>query len=180
MKSRNQSLINFLKGTYFKVDLALHFTLLVVIYTLMFNFVISKLIKKELFKVLDTYTNINDKVLNLNQEQQIILKKLSDNYKNIPNSNDLTYQHNRRLKLILYSIVSLIIVLFILLIYYYIVKKKLSMRQFKKIMLENVLLFIIVGIIEIIFTFNIATRYISINPSFLVEYFYETYNKYVE
>ena len=65
-------------------------------------------------------------------------------------------------------------------VHYYIVKKKLSMRQFKKIMLENVLLFLIVGIIEIIFTFNIATRYISINPTFLVKYFYKTYNKYVE
>lgn len=180
MKSQNQSLINFLNGTHFRVDLALHFTLLVIIYTLMFDFVISKLIKKELFKFINGYININDKVLDLNQEQQIIFKKIGDKYRNTDNRNDLTYQHNRRLKIILYSIVSLIIVLFILLVHYYIVKKKLSMRQFKKIMLENVLLFLIVGIIEIIFTFNIATRYSSINPSFIVKYFYKTYNKYVE
>ena len=133
MNGEKNSIIMFFKGIHFKVDLALHFTILVIIYTLMFDFVISKLIQKELFKVLDNYSN-NTNSINLDNQQKNFLNKLMNEYKT-QNKNDSTYQHNKKLRIILYSCVALIIIFFMLLIHYYIFKKKISMKQFKIIIL---------------------------------------------
>lgn len=179
MNIEKKSIIMFLKGPHFTMDLALHFTILVIIYTLMFNFIISKLIQKGLFKVLDNYgDNINNHRLDLDNQQKQIIGKLINEYKT-QKKKDLTYRHNRKLRIILFCCISLIVIFLISLVYYCIVKKNLSIKQLKSILLENVLLFLLVAIVEIIFTFNIATRYTSINPKFLANYVYKSYNRYV-
>ena len=181
MNYKNTLLSNFLKSHHFRVDLFFHFTLLILVYTVMFVFVISKLVKTELINVinynflnkyLNYYNNNNDNELDTNINLMIEYMK-NKKYE----EKDLTIMHNKKLRFILYISVSLITLLVAIIIFLYIKKRKITLKNVGRLFLENILLFTIIGVIEIIFAFNIATKYTSINPSFLINYFIKSFNK---
>jgi len=158
-------------STEFNINIIIHivilFTFLTVFYFLFasnlarehFNDEIEKLIK----------SNINNFTDKLTLEQRNILKivlnydyKLKNRY-SMPDA--YVEEHNRWIKnsaieLIVYSIILLVVVLSI--IYYKTPGVIINM------LVENIIIFIFIGIVEYFFFMNVALKYVPASPSLLV------------
>jgi hypothetical protein len=160
----------------FTANISIHVLFLFSILTILFIKIISKLesdtINDELKNVIADL--IDDKYNKLNQDQKLLINegiKYID-FKNIIklyDSEDVTRRLNNEgvYKSIYVAIASLIVILFIILL----VSKKLCNNiPLKYILIENIIIFAGVGVVEYLFFKYIILKYIPVKPSFIMDY----------
>lgn len=160
----------------FTANISVHVLFLFSILSLLFIKIISKLesntINDELKNVIADSINDNYNRLNLNQKIIINEGVKHIDFKNLIKlygTEDATKRLNNEgvYNSIYTAIILLIVILFIILL----VSKKLCNNiPFKHILIENIIIFIGVGIIEYLFFKYIILKYIPVKPSFMMDY----------
>ena len=160
------------------VNILLHFFILFIILSLMFWLVISKMetqvITDEINNNISNY--FDNAVQNMTPEQRVAAKQFAINadkpleiLSNIYSQPDkLTVNNNAWLRTtnILYGLVIFAVITTLLLTIRYVCK--INDFPFIEILKENIALFTVVGIIEVVFFLKIGLRYIPTLPSAIV------------
>jgi hypothetical protein len=149
------------------LNIFMHIFILCIILTLFFFLVVSKLERKNLDEQVKNFISIGISSSNITRNEQgsLLTRQLAKLYDK-PNEADKIYNSS----LLNYSlfVISIFIICFIAisLSLKYSAKK---CTNFTSLLIENILLFICVGIIEFIFFINIAINYIPVKPSVIAE-----------
>lgn len=131
---------------------------------------LNKPIQKEVPIVLSSIHDLDQQLDCPSHQGMIDWEKVSDMANELENENGPDHdvvKHNR--ELILYSVI-LCVTIFILLvgaIIYFSVHKKYDIRL-KEILINNMIIFILVGIIEALFFWTVALKHVSVIPAKMV------------
>ena len=160
----------------FTANISLHvlflFSILSVLFIKIISHLESKTINDELTSVISDSSDDNYNKLDINQKLLLNNGLKFVNFKNVIklyNGENTTRRLNNKgvFNSIYVAIILLIVILFIILI----VSKKLCNNvPFKKILIENIIIFIGVGIVEFAFFKYIILKYIPVKPSFMMDY----------
>ena len=160
----------------FTANISVHILFLFTILSVLFIKIISKLesqtINTELKTIISDSIDYNYNKLDLNQKilikdglKDVDLNKLIKLY----NNENLTKELNN--KGIYDSIYTAIILLIVILLIILLVSKRLCNNiPIKHILIENIIIFIGVGIVEYLFFKYIILNYIPVKPSFMMDY----------
>lgn len=173
----------YLNSKYFKYDLLIHITFLILIFVILFLFVISKMEKKGLLSEIKIQlhnhidNNIKNKLKIIKNTKQTELETI----KNIVNNktNTVTYWYNKKLKTILITILIFTLIIFVVNFYSAINNKNITVKNFFKLLLENLLTFLLIGMIEMIFFLNVGIKYVPLKSTFIVNKFIENVNNLI-
>ena len=180
MFSTNNELI---QGKYF-LNIAIHVTILFTILANLFILYISKLSSKLLNNHLISI--INKSFKDTNKELEIYIKANNLNNNNYINNyiNNFDYNYYEKLyskqditrelvnKQVVNNIIHVNILLIIITILFgitLILTKNINYKDIKELILENVISFTIIGIIEYLFFTNIAFKYVPSPPSHIIK-----------
>jgi len=131
---------------------------------------VKKAVNKEIdngLQLLEKYKSYLDKNKLIRSLRNVsnYLTKTSDD-----SSEEIRKNNTWLIKLSITTIISLIIVIFILLVYFILYRK--DIIQFKEILMENLFIFVFVGIIEYWFFANIVSKYVPVMPTLLSKTFF--------
>ena len=145
----------------------LHSFLLFCFLTIFFWLVISKVEKESINSQMVDSINKSFKNINKSAIEQMFSSDVENYLMQYYQGTDITVQNNNN-NLLVFNI-AFIVILFIGLILSIFVKYKLckSKISFTKIIIENIIILILIGIIEYYFFMNIASKYIPVKPSYL-------------
>ena len=167
----------------FGLNMVAHVAFLVTILSLVFIFYTSRIMSKA---VTNQISNLIDKqqekILSLLDNNHIQeLKKLSsqineDKLKQMLNANSERLVNNSFVDITLLE--SGVLFFIMLIIGFIFIKMSCVNIKFTHILSENILIFILVGVVEILFFMNIILKYIPAYPSEAAHIFVEELNKY--
>jgi len=164
----------------FSMNLFVHVIFLFTILSVLFMFVISKLssdaINNELIDLVND--NVNNHYNNFNLEQKnvfknllnyIPLEKLSKFYAQPEKVRDTNNKH-------VFSSMKLTMLLLVILLVIIIVVSRLLCHQIpmKHIIIENLIIFAGIGVVEFLFFKNIILKYVPVQPSFIMSYLFNS------
>lgn len=164
----------------FSMNLFVHVIFLFTILSVLFIFIISKLssesINNELIDLVND--NVNSHYKNLNEEQKDTFKnllnvmpldKLSKLYSQPEKVRETNNKH------VFTSMKLTIFLLLILLVIVVIVARLLCHRiPMKHIIIENIIIFTGIGVVEFLFFKNIILKYVPVKPSFIMSYLFNS------
>ena len=153
------------------IESIFHITILMIILTLFFFGVVKNIeinsIKNELIK------NIQDGLKNIKMDKNEItsenLKKMAQLY-NHPDQDTITYNNS------LFNICVIFIAFFIVIFITLLLTLNISAQKCTNIgyvIIENIIVFLCIGIVEYLFFINIAIKYIPIIPSYIQQIVYD-------
>lgn len=131
--------------------------------------------KSELIdKIKQTYDVIND----LKNKENIAKTIPYDYYVDLFSKEDITRQSINDEIFFYIKFTNILLIVFLISFLFYLVNNNLlNIDQIKHICLENILTFILVGIVEFLFFTNVAIKYIPTYPSLMFTSFYEDLKK---
>lgn len=164
----------------FSMNLFVHVIFLFTILSVLFIFIISKLssesINNELIDIIND--NVNDHYKKLNEEQKdtfrnllnvMPLDKLSRFYSQPEKVRETNNKH------VFTSMKLTLFLLLILLVIIVIVARLLCHRiPMKHIIIENIIIFSGIGLVEFLFFKNIVLKYVPVKPSFIISYLFDS------
>jgi uncharacterized BrkB/YihY/UPF0761 family membrane protein len=175
MSSINNEL---LQGKYF-LNIALHVTILFTILGSLFIFYISNIASTELnnhlIDIIDNYFNKNSDILTKYNKTIYNQYNINNNtidynyYKKIYSQPDLTRTLvNQQVIKNIINVNILLVIITILFTITLLITKNINYTEIKQLLFENIILFLIVGIIEFLFFTKIALKYVPAPPSLLL------------
>jgi hypothetical protein len=164
------------------INVLVHILILFSILSLLFWFVISKLETKTITnEVEDSIDTVFDSYYRkLDSAQKIQLKNLVDSNKETLQTMEAVYSEPDKVNAtknqwLLYVNILYICLLFLVLVSIVIVLRlSCSSPPILGILKENIILFVFIGIIEVLFFLNVAVKYIPVKPSFMSQVSLET------
>ena len=167
----------------FGLNIVAHVAFLITILSLVFIFYTSRIMSKSVtYQVSQLIDNEKDKLFSLLDDkhlQQIktLTEKVNeDKLKQMLNANSARLVNNDFVNLTLLEAGALFFVM--LIIGFILVKMTCTNVRFTHIIGENILIFILVGVVELLFFLNIILKYIPAYPSEAAHIFIEELNKY--
>jgi hypothetical protein len=169
---QNKFAINFSMNLFVRVIFL--FIILSVLFIIIISKILSNVINTEISNLV--IINVNKQINNLNKDNQDLLKallnylpldKLSKLYDEPEKVHDTNNKH-------VFASMKLTIFLLVLLLLLIIIVSRLLCHKIpmKHIIIENLIIFSGIGIVEFLFFKNIVLRYIPINPSFIISYLF--------
>ncbi len=164
----------------FSMNLFVHVIFLFTILSVLFIIIISKLssdaINNELIELVND--NVNSHYKNLNEEQKNTFNKLL-NFMPLDKMSKLYAQpekvretNNKHV----FSSMKLTIFLLLLLLVIIVVVSRLLCHKIpmKHIIIENLIIFTGIGVVEFLFFKNIILKYVPVQPSFILSYLFDS------
>ena len=128
-------------------------------------------IKDQINQMSDIIDKLKDKVKNNNPFKY-------DYYYDLFSKEDYTRKSINNEVFFYIKFTNILLVVFLILFVFYLLKTKtLNKEQISEVCLENVLTFMLVGIIEFLFFTNVAMKYIPSEPSLIFTSFIDGFNK---
>ena len=176
MNSKNFSLLKYFKSNYFIIDNLAHITFLFLILTLLFIFLISKTEEKSLIKEVNKeLKNVNFKDINLDK---IEYKEHEDKIKKLVKTKmNFNKKKNNLLIFILLIINIFMMIILTITIYYNNKYSNFTFKKIKHLFLDLLFIFIIIGIIETLFFFNVGLNYNPVTIKYIVSELNQTLTK---
>lgn len=174
MNSKNFSLLKYFKSNYFIIDNLAHITFLFLILTLLFIFLISKTEEKSLIKEVNKeLKNVNFQNINFkeNSEYEDKIKKL------VKTKMNFNKKKNNLLIFILLIINIFMMIILTITIYYNNKYSNFTFKKIKHLFLDLLFIFIIIGIIETLFFFNVGLNYNPVTIKYIVSELNQTLTK---
>jgi ABC-type transport system involved in cytochrome bd biosynthesis fused ATPase/permease subunit len=172
-------------GVYFGLNLFTHATFLFIILGLFFLLYAFKLIENAVNNEFSKLVNeVIEKNINKISDEDMNLLSILSNNKNVVLTNLSNYfgqedkvksKHNKNISDGIYTIMVFLVL--IIIIVFAVSKAYCGNIKTKKILLENVIIFTFVGIVEILFFTFIIKKFIPFKPSFLSVYLKESIEK---
>jgi len=147
----------------FALNILFHVVILFVFLSLFFIFYISKVEKSSMENELSDNiqkTLKNTNISGINAINPQIIQKLKEKYKS-PDPVVTTYNHwlfRTVLIVVVYTIITIILITWIMKSYY-------PEMNIKDVIIENMITFIFVGLVEYLFFTKVAIKYIPVEPS---------------
>ena len=170
-------------NTSFAINSLLHITILFCFLSILFVFIISKLTRETITNELNKEIEdiIGNQIKNISPEFKTALNKIPySKLKNVYSEESEYVRINN--KWLLSVIISINIILFTILIFFIVVLKYSCDQSIPifKILIENIILFSFIGMVEYKFFINIASKYIPSLPSHMSISFKNSLQKYLK
>jgi len=155
------------------LNLFTHITLLFIILTFLFVFYTKKLIEdstnNQVFKLIED--NFNKVIESRTSEEIKMVKDLMNKIK-LENYNNNFSERDNNNELVLSTLYIIVGILLLGLIFLIILSKKMCTNiSYLSILGENIIIFLFVGIVEVLFITNIIVHYIPAYPSTILQLF---------
>lgn len=167
MNSKDFSLLKYFKSNNFIIDNLAHITFLFLILNLLFIFLISKTEEKSLVKEINKQLKkVNFQDINLDN---IEYKEYEDKIKKLVKTKmNFNKKKNNSLIFILITINIFMMIMLTTTIYYNNKYSNFTSKKIKHLFLDLLFIFILIGIIETLFFFNVGLKYNPVTIKFIV------------